>query len=211
MKMKVIAIILMLTLMAFLPFAAAKIVTKNEIKSTISTADNAKAKNNSNKENNSDEDKVLCGLVAAIYKNDYSTETIKAITILLNNNYSVSPNEFDLNDGSVCLYFESADNSIREIYPQIKKIVSDSKVLSIYFDNKKQFVPYSQTSNGYTVYNEKYDYISSVASPWDCFSEEYDKNAECNGVSIDGLNYLCKNGMSAEDALRWYLPKCEIK
>lgn len=209
--MKLIAILMMLSLMAFLPFAATKCGRKIETESTISTADSAKNENETNNNTDSNKDKVLCGLVAALYKNDYSAETIKAITILLNNDYSLEPDKFDLSDSSVCLYIENADNSIKEIYPQIKKIVSSSKELLIYYDSKNVFVPYSEISNGNTIYNESYSYISPVASPWDCFSKEYDENSECAGVSIEGLDYLCKNGMSAEDALNWYLPKCEIK
>ncbi|MCH5297891.1 MAG: hypothetical protein J1E85_09500 [Ruminococcus sp.] len=211
MKMKVIAILLMLTLMAFLPFAVAKCGTKTKIQNTMSTADNAKYESEVDDNSQLDEDKILCGLVAALYKSDYSDETVKAITILLNNNYSLEPNKFDLSDNSVFLYTENADNSTQEIYSKIENIISSSKELLIYSDNKNVYIPYSIISNGNTVYNENYSYISPVASPWDCFSKEYDKNSECVGVSIEGLDYLCKNGMNAEEALNWYLPNCEIK
>lgn len=211
MKMKIIAILFMLAMMAVLPFAAAKCGTYNEIKATISTADSAESKDKSNKISKPDKDKVLCGLVAALYKNDYSAETIMAIAILLKNDYSVKPESFDLSDSNVCLYSENADNSTKEIYPQIEKIISSLKELSIYCDDKKIYVPYSEISNGNTIYDEQYSYVSSVASPWDCFSKEYNEKAKCVGVSINGLDYLCKNGMSAEEALSWYLPYCELK
>lgn len=211
MKMKVIAIMIMLSLMAILPFAATKCGKNFETKDTMSTADNAKKEYEIKNKANSDKDKILCGLVAALYNSDYSTETIRAITILLNNNYSLEPDKFDLNDSSVCLYIENANNSVKEIYPQIEKITESSKNLLIYYNNENVFVPYSEVSNGNTVYSENFNYIFPVASPWDCFSEKYDENSECSGVSIEGLNYLCKNGMNAKDALRWYLPECEIK
>lgn len=211
MKMKIIAILIMLAMMAFLPFAMAKCGTNNDVKTAMSTADNAK--NEYKPDNNSqlNKDKVLCGLVAALYKSDYSVETIKAIAILLKNDFSLEPDSYDLSDSSVCLYMENADNSTKEIYPQIEKIISSLEELSIYYNGKNVYVPYSETSNGNTVYNEKYSYISAVASPWDCFSKEFDKQARCVGVSINGLDYLCKNGMSAKEALSWYLPNCEIK
>ncbi|RGS77172.1 hypothetical protein DWX71_07185, partial [Ruminococcus bromii] len=72
------------------------------------------------------------------------------------------------------------------------------------------FVPYSETSNGTTYKNENYKYIHSVASPWDCYQTDFDANAECVGVSLSGIDYLCKNGCSAEEALLWYLPDFEI-
>lgn len=211
MKMKVIAIMLMLALMAILPFAATKCGTEVETEATMSTADNAKAEIKATEYVNSDEDKAVCGLVAALYKSDYSAETVKAITILLNNDYSLQPDKFDLNSNDVCIYKENADNSTKEIYSQIESGVSSATDLLIYHNDKNVYVPYSTISNGNTVADESCDYIISVASPWDCFSENYDKNAECFGVSIEGLDYLCKNGMSAEEALSWYLPKCEIR
>lgn len=207
MKIKVIAILLMLAMMAFLPFAAAKCATKIELKSVMATSDKAKSDNS----NPSSEDKVLCGLVAALCENKYSSETIKAISILLNNDYSLEPDKFDLSNPDTCLYVENADNEIKEIYPQIEENVSSSKNLLIYYNDKNVFIPYSKISNGNTVSDENYNYISPVASPWDCFSDYLDRNAECIGVSIEGIDYLCKNGMSAEEALSWYLPECEIK
>lgn len=211
MKVKVIAILLMLAMMAFLPFAAAKYAAKSETKNVIATADNAKKDTEDNKRSVSSEDKVLCGLVAALCKNEYSAETIKAISILINNDYSLNPEKFDLNNSDICVYIENADSQIKEIYPHIEEAVSSSKKLLIYYNNKNVFVPYSKVSNGNTVFDDNYNYISPVASPWDCFSKEFEKNSECVGVSIEGLDYLCKNGMSAEETLCWYLPKCEIK
>ena len=39
----------------------------------------------------------------------------------------------------------------------------------------------------------------------------FDKNAECAGVSLKGVDYLCRHGFSAEQALLHYLPGFEIK
>lgn len=211
MKIKLIAILLMLAMMAFLPFAAAKCATESESANVMATADNAPKNNNENEKNISSEDKVLCGLVSALCEKDYSSETIKAISILLNNDYSLNPEKFDLNNPDVFLDIENADNDIKEIYAEIEKAVSSSKNSLICYNDKNVFIPYSKVSSGNTVYDENYNYISAVASPWDCHSKEFDKNAECIGVSIEGLDYLCKNGLSAEEALCWYLPECEIK
>lgn len=211
MKIKLIAILLMLVMMAFLPFAAAKYATESESANVMATADNAPKNNNENEKNISSEDNVLCGLVSALCEKDYSSETIKAISILLNNDYSLEPDKFDLSNPDTCLYVENADNDIKEIYAEIEKAVSSSKNLLIYYNDKNVFIPYSKISNGNTVSDENYNYISPVASPWDCFSDYLDRNAECIGVSIEGIDYLCKNGMSAEEALSWYLPECEIK
>ena len=60
------------------------------------------------------------------------------------------------------------------------------------------------------VVSDNYPYLTSVASPWDCLSEEYDENLRCVGVSMNGVNYLCAKGYSAEDALLYYLPDFSV-
>ncbi len=50
-------------------------------------------------------------------------------------------------------------------------------------------------------------YLCAVASPWDSFSGE----TAGDGVSTTGINYLCERGLSAEEALRWYLPKLTMR
>lgn len=204
MKIKIISIALLFAIMALLPFTVSKCAgTKTVFEKTSATADIVQKD-----ELNTDE--ILCGLVAAQYKNNYSTETLKAITIILNTNYKLNPDEFDISDKNVCLYKKDADNSVKEIYNQISDAVSSVKEKTLCIDSKAFYIPYSEISNGQTTTSEKYSYITSVASPWDCFSEKYDENAKCVGASICGIDYLCKNGNSYEYALKWYLPQFEI-
>lgn len=195
--------------MALLPFTAVKCSTsgnKNENKLTSSTS---KTKNNTKTNTNSDT--TLVGLTYALCKEKFSDETIKAIAILINTDFDVKPDYFDLDNNEVFISEEDLNNSEKEYYSKIKNIVNsaDKKILT--FNNEKVFIPYSEISCGYTLESEDFKYITSVASPWDCFSQSYDNNCECVGVSINGLDYLCQNGASAEKALKWYLPKFEIK
>lgn len=205
---KILACGLLLILMALLPFTAVKCSdgTKNEIKLTSSTV-NSKSDNN----NNADTNEILVGLTAAICNENFSDEAIKAIAILINTDYEVNPDYFDLEDKEIYLSENTLDNSQKEYYSRVEELVKSMNKKNLTVKNERVFIPYSQISCGHTLDSEDCEYITSVASPWDCFSQSYDENAECIGVSIIGINYLCQSGASAEQALKWYLPEFEIK
>ena len=206
---KILACTLLLVLMALLPFTAVKCSTsgsKSESKLTSSTS-----KTNNDTKESDKYNAILVGLTAAVCKENFCDEAIKAIAILLNTDYEVNPDKFDLDNKEVYFSKDELDNSKKEYYSKIESIVNsmDKKTLSV--KEEKVFIPYSQISCGYTLDSEYCVYIMSVASPWDCFSQYYDEKAECIGVSVNGINYLCQNGASAEQALKWYLPHFEIK
>ncbi len=204
MKEKIIAAVVLLILMAMLPFTAVRCNDANTtVKTNSATADISAKPSNKN-------EKILCGLVAANIKDNYCSETLRAIAIIMNTNYTINPKSFDLEDVNVCTYEKYANSSIKEIYPQIFQSVSSCKELYLKLNNEKQYIPFSESSSGCTVIDENYDYLTSVASTWDCFLENYDADAQCCGVSISGVDYLCKNGYSAEEALLWYLPNFEV-
>lgn len=208
MKEKLIALSVFLIIMAMLPFMAAKCSGTERLTLKISsTADSAKEET----DNLSESDNILCGLVAAQYKDDYSEETMKAIAVIIINNYKVNPDSFDLDDKEVYIAEKDADSSLKEIYPIIIKCINSAKEISVKFNSEEEYIPFSDTSNGMTNKDNSYEYLISVASPWDCYNENYDENTECVGVSLNGVDYLCKNGSSAVDALKWYLPNSEIK
>lgn len=208
-RKKILACTLLLVLMALLPFTAVKCSTsgsKSESKLTSSTG-----KTNNDTKESDKSNAILVGLTAAVCNENFCDEAIKAIAILLNTDYEVNPDKFDLDNKEVYFSKDELDNSKKEYYSKIESIVNsmDKKNLSV--KEEKVFIPYSQISCGYTLDSEYCMYIMSVASPWDCFSQDYDEKAECIGVSVNGINYLCQNGASAEQALKWYLPHFEIK
>ena len=100
---------------------------------------------------------------------------------------------------------------MKDVYSEIRKAAESVKNKTLRKKSEVLFIPFSETSNGTTYKNVNYKYLHSVASPWDCYAENYDENAECVGVSLSGIDYLCKNGCSAEEALLWYLPDFEIQ
>jgi len=77
-------------------------------------------------------------------------------------------------------------------YSKIKKAVSDTKNLIMYYENKPIKSYYFSTSNGYTassisVFNEQRDYLTSVESPFDkdnSYETEISKQEFCNKLNI---------------------------
>lgn len=203
MKRKIIAAVLFLVIMALLPPITVK------CSSSRSDFGQTSENNGSDKNgNNFDSDDLLCKITAEIYQENYCDEALRAIVILLRTDISADKSKFVVNEKSSDSK-ENANNSDKELYSKINRVINSSKEL-ITLNGKTKFIPYCDSSNGATSKSKDYTYLCSVASPWDCFSEQYDSQAECAGVSLNGLNYLCQNGYSAEEALKWYLPNFEI-
>ena len=137
--------------------------------------------------------------VAELCDEDYCDEALKAMAIIAKTNSRLGGK----------LRSKTNNNSDLELYKRIKSLSSKENII-ISIDNKQTEIPVSKCSNGNTVAPSESSGLTAVASPWDHFSPNFDPEAECVGVSADGIDYLCKNGMSAEDALRWYLPNSKI-
>lgn len=205
---KILACSLLLILMALLPFTAVKCSGNSDKSKNRLTSSTRKTIND---KKSSDNNEILVGLTTALCNKDFSDEAIKAIAILINTDYEVNPDYFDLENKDVYLSKDEIDNSLIEYYSRVESIVNSMDKKTLTTNNENFFIPYSQSSCGYTLDSTDCEYITSVASPWDCFSRSYDESSECIGVSINGINYLCGNGASAEQALKWYLPEFEIK
>ncbi len=203
MKKKISAIILIFMLMALLPFAAArcsgKIANGTTAMSPQSTVDSI--------QKTDDYCSLLSALTAAKYKDSYSLETVKALAIILNTNYRENPKKFTDDD---FLFRDKASGNLLEVYSKIENTVNSVKEKTLCKNNKAFYIPFAESSNGVTCKSSDYSYIQAVASPWDCFQKNFDKSAQCVGVSLSGIDYLCKNGASAEEALLWYLPDFDI-
>lgn len=203
MKQKITAIVLMFALMAMLPFVTARCGGKasgNGVNTFgQSTADTV--------DSNADYSTRLCALTAAKYKDGYSLETTRALALILNTNYKLNPDTFSDDD---FLFRENASGTLLEVYPQIENAVNSIKEKTLCKNNKAFYIPFSDSSDGCTYKSDDYSYIQAVASPWDCFGKNYSEDTRCVGVSLSGVDYLCKNGSNAEEALLWYLPEFEV-
>ena len=206
MKNKIAAFLCLLIIMGMLPAAVVSLSSKNvEAEATSSTPDSAPKiqKTTAAAESaggNNDISATIISAAAEMCKEDFCSEALRAAVILANTNYKTAGETADNNY-----------NSDTELYKQLTEVYNSNKELYILHNGKAAYIPHSFCSNGVTVNSEKYDYIRSAASPWDCESDEYSSNLSCEGVSLFGVNYLCENGYSAEKALGWYLPDCEIK
>ena len=209
MRQKIIFIIVLLLIMATLPLAISKNFTQNTLKQTIF----AKSEQSGNKDIKTKDfsEESLCSLVAALYREEYSEEALKAMAIILHTNYKTKPESFDFNDTNVFLPENKADNSLKENFNIIRAAVNEVYDKTLCQNDKAFFIPYSYLSDGTTKTDDEFPYIQSIASPWDCYSNEYDEDNYCVGISLYGLNYLCENGYDYSSALKWYLPDFEIK
>lgn len=145
------------------------------------------------------EKEIVCQAATSLCDENFNDEAIKAVTVLVKNNYNLQPES----------YKGIKYSSKKEIYTKVKNLYNSD--LEIRDDNLQQcFIPYSDCSNGFTYADSSYTYLDAVASPWDCYSENYNESNKCIGVSLSGIKYLCDEGLTAEEALRWYLPKLSI-
>ena len=136
---------------------------------------------------------------AALCEAADSDEVIKAVAILQKTNAAVKklPDTADYH----------SDN---ELYKRVNRIYhSNIEILS--YQNKPVYIPCAPCSNGFTEADGNTPYLEAVASPWDCFCAQYRKDLCCEGVSVNGVRALCRRGLSAEEALLWYLPRLSIK
>lgn len=97
-------------------------------------------------------------------------------------------------------------NSDEELLSRLQKFYYSDKELYLTENGQFRAIPFAAISNGSTVVSAEFPYLSPVASPWDCLNAQADEQSACVGVSLCGIEYLCKQGYSAEQALEYYLP-----
>lgn len=151
-----------------------------------------------NPETNSEtEKKDIISLARSLCKEDFCDETIKAILVISKNNHSVKK--------------EKTNAEPDKLYYRIEKLFSKTS-LSLTYEGETVYIPTATLSKGYIKTDKLYPYIKKVASPWDTYNKNfvYRKEYPC-GISLEGINYLCSNGLSYKEALMWYLPNFSIK
>ena len=97
-------------------------------------------------------------------------------------------------------------SSNKELYKQLKGKYHSTEELYLQRDGKNCSIPCAEISDGITEDSRDFPQLSPVASPWDRLNSHADDRAACAGVSLRGVNYLCEQGYSAEQALCYYLP-----
>lgn len=139
---------------------------------------------------------VVAGEMPALFHEEaLKAQSIASRTYLINhleNNDTIS----NTTDDQVYLTKDEMRNKWQEdyetYYNKIKNAVNATKDLIMYYDNKPIKAFYFSKSNGYTassisVFNEQYDYLNSVESPYDQDNLnviELSKQNFCNKLNI---------------------------
>lgn len=194
-KLTIICIILALLSVAIPLFLSYPVATKNQVNATSPT-ENAKAvfmdKNS--------EDTIIRETMK-FADESYCDETLKALIVLVRNNLDVCPSENSTEE-----YEKNAEFSQR-----LKKLLKDTYT-KLSYNGKKVYIPFTELSSGSISTSDEYPYINPTASPWDCLSPKFVYGKEyTQGISLFGIDYLCKEGSSYEEALAYYLEGFEIK
>ncbi len=212
MKIKIFFLILIFLIMGIIP-----VISMHNDSVKIFEKEKSTENSDVNYENNKtqkSENSVLEGLLYARYSEDLNVEALKAFAVLFNNNLSKEEKSFNLKDKNIYIsdleLKEKFPNNYSDIIENIKKIINETNNIYIYNDNNTAYIPYSECSSGVTYTDKKYENLISVASPWDKISEKYNNDIKCVGVSLAGIEFLCKY-YDYKTALMWYLPKYVIK
>ena len=192
-KNRFFALLLFLFVMAALPLSVVRCDRGAPSAAARDSADSAESPPSTEKPDDSREQAVSCA--ASLCREDFCAEALRAAVILANTN----------RDAWKDMHFDSSE----ELKERVRAVYFSDKELL--WQNETKYIPVSLLSPA-----DKHKqtttiaYLTSVASPWDCLSEEYDENLRCVGVSMNGVNYLCAKGYSAEDALLYYLPDFSV-
>lgn len=149
-------------------------------------------------------DYIACNIMIYIDESDH-IETKKALTSLCKNNFLYEQdNELPHNELNIAKYSD-------DLLEELKMLITEDST-ELTYKEKRVYIPIVKISEGFTATDDEYPYIESVASPWDAFFEDFDKdqNYPC-GISVAGINYLSKKGFKYKDSLSWYLPNFSIE
>ena len=142
---------------------------------TIENKDNFKIANITQKDTIAYNKSDIYGYVSREFKPEYDVETLKAITVILQSNYSAKENSLqkpentymDKND-----FYKKYKNKSDKYYKRIKQAVDDVFNQTIVYRNKEIYIPYRDVLNE-NCDNSEYTYIKNCATPWDCLNKKY--------------------------------------
>ena len=194
MKNRVFALLLLLFVMAALPLSVVRCDRGALFAATSDSAVSASEEEISRSGDTEDKREQAVAYAASLCESDFCEEALRAAVILANTNLKAA---------------EKLDfNSDTELKSKIASIYFSGRELSK--DSDTFYIPSSPLSGGNTETDSDHPYLCAVASPWDCEDADYNKESTCVGVSMRGVDYLCRHGCSAEEALLHYLPGFSI-
>lgn len=200
MKKTMLLIISLIILIAVIPVTAGIKMVKFE--KTDSKSESAKRNNIVFTDSEKD---YIIGNVMEYITEDSCKETKRAVlTICANNAAYKKENNISQKNAEISKYSDS-------FYEELKTMLQN-EYTTLYYENKRVYIPVVRLCPGYIVEDEAYPYIACVASPWDKLSADYNENAEIAcGISIYGIDSLCSQGYSCEQVLSHFLPYFTIQ
>jgi len=148
----------------------------------------------------------LTSLIYREFRSEYNVETLKVLSIILQTNYTnkkSTPETMTKKD-----FYKKFSENADEYNKKISIAVNETHKKVILCKDKKIHIPYCYVLND-TSYNSDLENFKTVATPWDCLKAEY-KTAKSNGISMNSVNNLCKNGFTYMQALNYFLSDIKI-
>ena len=177
MKKRITAVFLAVTFMALIPL----FIVKNSAFSDIDKAFSSKKEIKTN----------LTEAILYEYRETYSEEGLKALAVILNSNIAAKKKVKTAERKSfIKKHGETA-------YKKVEEIAEKTKREYILCRKKPLALPYSYVSKGLDKYG------SNACNPWDMLEKDYKKSDK--GISLNSVNKLCENGLTAEEAVLRFL------
>lgn len=200
MRKAIITAVVLLSVISVFPIIISAI-DKAQIQSKESSE---KSQEESSKSTEDEEEIILYAL--KLCDENFCDEGLKCVLSIARNNLSLEGQSKESSTES-----NPQDNIEKTLYKRLKALLGQSDA-RLSYKSEAVYIPVSSLSSGKTGTGEKYPYMKSVASPWDCLAQDFVYGKNYNpGVSLYGLNYLCQNGASFKEALKWYLPEFSVE
>ena len=177
MKKRITAVILAIALMALIPMFIVKNSAFEDIGKAIYSDKEIKTN--------------LTEAMLYEYREEYCDNGLKALGIILNSQIKAgkSPKTAD-RESFIKKYGD-------DTYKKLNKISESVNGEYAVYKEKALALPYSYLSKGLKKYG------NNSCNPWDRLKKDY-KTAK-NGISLNSVNKLCENGLTAEEALLSFL------
>ena len=185
---KIVSIILIAALFISVPLFCVGIQSDNHTEKTRSDAE-SKSRT-----------EMITGMAAAKYRKGYCAETLKALVIILNTNYKLD-DSVNTDDKSEFLSEKQFTKKFggSKYYSVIEKYAQETSSIFLTYKGRKVKIPLAEFSSGFTEPSGEYPFIKHAASPWDAT-----ESGSSTAVSLNGINELCKKGLSWRQALKHY-------
>lgn len=189
MKKKIILFSLVLIILILIP-------TYYSGNLTVST------KNQINKTKATEVQNTFIPILSGYYKKEYNDEALKCIVLILKWNYNINKDkviEHKISKEKFLKTYSTDD------YTRIENAVNETLEINIQLKHQ-EYIEINYLSNP----NNSSKSIKNYPNPWDIIYEDYYLYKDVEGISLNTLNNLCRNGSNYKTALEYFFNKIEI-